>query len=436
MQQQLRLQLRLPESHYDLVMPDLRREIIAYTPQQAKAWHVLNANTARDALSKWLDEPDIFITPNEFYHWRRISNAAALNALFVDIDAHNGEDIVRMVAQAISAIERARIPEPNCIIYTGRGAHIYWLIERTTAKALPRWQACQRRLVELCNGDRMAADATRVLRVVGTTNSKAANYKVHAEPIHPIRYEFDWLADQVLEFTRTEIRDIRAARALKVAQRPTSQTTRSGTIFDRWYLVYKDLHEIVKYHWFGDGVAEGNRDKIIYHMSNALSWFTVSDSLDAEIEHIARQITPTLSAAEARSYCSSVLRRAKRTQATETESRYRYKRTSLYRDFQDLIPTELLPKLRAIIPEGLHAERKRETNRKSEQRRRRNAGASDRADYLAAAEANRQKAVDMQRNGFSYREIAEKMGVSKSAVGKYLKNNEQNTGCPQSVCLV
>ena len=243
-------------------------------------------------------------------------------------------------------------------------------------------------------------------------------------------------ADQVLEFTRTEIRDIRAARALKVAERPTSQTTRSGTIFDRWYLVYQDLHEIVKYHWFGSGVAEGNRDKIIYHMANALSWFTVSDSLDAEIEHVARQITPTLTAAEARSYCGSVLRRAKRTQATQAESRYRYKRTSLYRDFQELIPPDLLPKLRAIIPEDLHAERKRETNRKSEQRRRRNAGSTARAEYLAAADTNRQQAVELKKQGFSYRDIAEKIGVSKSAVGKYLKTHEQNIGCPQSVCLV
>lgn len=423
MSAQLRLPLRLPAEHYDLVSPYQERELVAYTPQQAKNWHVLNRQVARDTLSRWVNEPDIYVTPNEFYHWRRINNAAALNALYVDIDAHQGQDIMRLVTAALSAVDAAKIPEPNCIVYTGRGAHLYWLIDRTPAHALPRWQACQRRLVEVCKGDRMSADATRVLRVVGTTNSKADNFKCSAEPIHPIRHEFDWLADQILPFTRAEIRDIRAARAVRQLDNiaPASHT-KTGSIYDRWYLVYRDLHAIVDHHWFGNGVEAGQRDTVLFHMANALSWFTVSDSLEHEVESVARQITPSLSAAEAKGYCSSVIRRARETNQSGEEKRYRYKRETLYSQLSPLIPADLLPRLRAIIPNELAAERKREANRRSEQKRRKSAGAVARSVYVGQADEKRQKAQQLRQQGHTVRAIAAQLGASVGAISGYLKD--------------
>ncbi len=436
--QQLRLALRLPADHYDLVAPHQERELIAYTPKQAKNWHVLNREVARDALSRWVDQPDIYVTPNEFFNWRLIKNMAAFNALFVDLDAHKGEDMHRQVEFALAALEAAGIPEPNAIIYTGRGAHLYWLIKRTDGRALPRWQACQRRLVKLCSGDRMSADATRVLRVVGTVNSKADGFRVTAEPIHPIRYDFDWLADQILVKTRAEIRDLRALRAARQLDHivPITQGKPYGSIYDRWALVYRDLHAIVAHRWPGVPIEDGHRDTVLFHMANALSWFTLSESLDAEVEAVARQLTPSLSAAEARSYCSSVLRRAVGTTEQGREQRYRYKRETLYEQLAPLIPDELLPNLRAIIPEDLAADRKRERNRESERRRRAAAGAVPRDQYIATADEKRLQAHTLRRQGLTQREIAEAMKVSLGSVSKYLKTPEPAPVCSQSVCLV
>lgn len=436
--QQLRLALRLPADHYNLVTPHQERELIAYTPKQAKNWHVLNKEIARDALSRWVDQPDIYVTPTEFFNWRLIKNTAAFNALFVDLDAHKGEDIHRQVELALAALDAAGIPEPNAIIYTGRGAHLYWLIERTDGRALPRWQACQRRLVKLCNGDRMSADATRVLRVVGTLNSKADNFRVTAEPIHAIRYDFDWLADQVLEKTRVQIRDIRAARAARLLDHavPTTQGKVYGSIYDRWALVYRDLHAIVAHRWPGVPVEDGHRDTVLFHMANALSWFTLSEALDNEIEAVARQITPSLSAAQARSYCSSVLRRAVGTTEQGREQRYKYGRETLYEQLSPLIPDELLPNLRAIIPNELAADRKRDRNRESERRRRAAAGAVPRDEYLATAEEKRRQAHTLRRQGLTQREIAGLMKISLGSVSKYLNAPELETACSQSVCLV
>jgi hypothetical protein len=424
--QQLKLALRLPADHYDLVVPNQERELIAFTPLQARNWHVLNREVARDALSRWVDQPDVYVTPNEFYNWRLIKNTAALRALFVDIDARGGEDVHRKVEVALAALEAAGVPEPNCIVYTGRGAHLYWLIERTPAWALPRWQACQRRLVKLCDGDRMSADATRVLRVVGTVNSKASDFRVTAEPIHPIRYSFDFLADQILEKTRAEIRDLRAqriARQLDIIV-PTTQGKRYGSIYERWALVYRDLHAIVAHRWPGVPIEDGHRDTVLFHMANALSWFTLSEALDNEIEAVARQITPTLSAEQARSYCSSVLRRAVGTTEKGREQRYRYGRETLYQQLSPLIPDDLLPNLRAIIPNDLAADRKRERNRESERRRRAAAGAVPRDEFLAPANERRLQAHTLRRQGLTQRAIADVMQISLGAVNKYLKGEE------------
>jgi hypothetical protein len=436
--QQLRLALRLPADHYDLVSPHQERELIAYTPKQAKNWHVLNRQVARDALSRWVDQPDIYVTPTEFFNWRLIKNTAAFNALFVDLDAHGGEDVHRQVELALSALEAAGIPEPNCIVYTGRGAHLYWLIERTDGRALPRWQACQRRLVKVCQGDRMSADATRVLRVVGTMNSKADNFRVTAEPIHPIRHNFDWLADQILPKTRAEIRDLRAERAARQLDTmvPSTQGQPYGSIYERWALVYRDLHAIVAHRWPGVPIEAGHRDTVLFHMANALSWFTLSEALDNEIMAVARQLTPSLTAAEARGYCSSVLRRAVGTVDQGREQRYRYKRETLYEQLSPLIPDELLQNLRAIIPNELAADRKREQKRDSARRCRAAAGAVARDEYLARGEDRCRQAHALRRQGLTQREIAEAMQVSIGSVSGYLKKALPDEQGSKSVDLV
>lgn len=430
---QMRLPLRMPSDYYDWIYQNQQREIIAFTPLQQTNWHVMNREVARDKLSKWTNEPDVFITPNEFFRWRLIKNVAALNALYIDIDCHKGEDIMARVGAAERALQFAGIPEPNAIIYTGRGAHFYWLLNRTHGAALPRWQACQRRLIQITQADRMCADATRVLRVVGTRNSKADNTLVRADPIHPTPYDFDWLHDQIMPAVRAQVRDLRAARARR-ADSPTLFAA-SGSIYQRWYLVYRDLHAIVNHNWFGGQVPPGHRDTILFHMANALSWFTVSEALENEIITIAREITPTLEIKQALSYCSSVVQRARKTaQNTEgREFRYAYKRETLYNSLADLIPPDLLPRLRAIIPNDLAAERKREANRKSEAKRRQAAGSKNRSEYLAHAEQMRSKAQELRAQNLSIRAIAEQLGIPRSTAADYIKPRPE---CPKSLCLV
>lgn len=416
-QAQLSLDLRSAAGHYDLIGATQRSDFIAWTPKatgEAKCWHTLNVEVARDQLSRWTNEPDVYITPNEFQGWRLIKLGDALNALYVDIDAHNEEkpDLARLASLAIARCETARIPSPNFVVYTGRGVHLYWLIVRTPFSALPRWQACQRALVNVLDADRMSCDSTRVLRVIGTVNSKTGS-AVRAEMLTPQHYNFDWLSDQILPLSRADIRDLRAERARR-GERPRARAT--GSIYDRWYLVYRDLQLIAEHHW-PDGVVEGQRDAMLHLMATALSWFTTADALDAEILHTARQWMPTLSPAEVRSYTSSVVSRARhdaqRDDANTWEwgkSRYRYKRSTIVGLLGDLITPALVPLLRAIVPDSEIRERK--TIRERTRKRSSGEVSVSRVDYLQAASSRREKVSQLHSGGLAPRVIADQLGVS------------------------
>lgn len=409
--------------------------IIAWTPKnENKKWQTFTFDEAQNHIPYFVKQADVYVTPNAFYGWRTIKNLHTLQALFIDIDLHDLDfsieenllAIPALVEDRLDRLVRAQIPEPNCIVYSGRGVHFYWLINPTHPNALPRWQACQRRLVDVCGADKQSADATRVLRLVGSTNSKVENFTVKAEERHKKVFDFDWLHDQVMPFSRQEykdkIRDINVLRANK-GLKPVRKANTAGSIYARWYLVYQDLLIIIEcqvaLNKKGPGLPAGMRDLLLYHLANALSWFTISDALENEVAECARKFTPTLSHREALSYCSSVINRAKKTKLEGKEHRYRYKRETLYRDLEDLIPEEVLPRLRAIIPSALAKERKLERTLES----RREKGIAERVVYRESIQSNRNKATELKAQGLKYKEIALKLNLSINTIKGYFRKS-------------
>ena len=407
--------------------------IIAWTPKnQSKKWQTFTYDDAPKYIPTFVKQADVYVTPNAFYGWRTIKNLHTLQALFVDIDLHHLDfsleesllQIPALVEDRLDRLVRAQIPEPNCIVYSGRGVHLYWLISPTHPNALPRWQACQRRLVDVCGADKQSADATRVLRLVGSTNSKVNNFTVKAEERHKKIFDFDWLHDQVMPLTRQEhkekIRDINVLRANK-GLKPVSTSKNTGSIYARWYLVYQDLLIIIEYqinlNKKGPGLPSGMRDLLLYHLANALSWFTISDALENEVAECARKFTPSLSHQEALSYCSSVINRAKKTQIEGKEHRYRYRRETIYRELEDLIPEEVLPRLRAIIPSELARERKLERTLES----RRENGVAERSVYRESLQTNKSKAIELKAQGLKYKEIALELNLSIDTIKGYFR---------------
>jgi hypothetical protein len=113
-----------------------------------------------------------------------------LNACWVDIDLHRPgamRTVGQVIGEAIDMVERGEIPRPSMYVYSGRGAWLLWLLvdnEGKRPKAFPEKVLAQqeinaelaRRLREnlsIGDVDLCASDAGRMIRVPGSTNSKA-----------------------------------------------------------------------------------------------------------------------------------------------------------------------------------------------------------------------------------------------------------------------
>lgn len=426
-------ELNTPADYFRAIATDQRHDHLLWLKgrkgESGREWYQLNSEVAAQELSRYTDQPDVFITPNEFYGWRLVRLLSGLNAFFVDIDVHNGEgDPMYIVANALSRVEKARVPSPNIVVYTGRGVHLYWLFDRTPKQALPRWQLVQKTLVSLCDGDRQAIDCTRVLRVVGTTNPKAPQGRklVHGEVLNPKRYEFSWLCDQIVQIPRAELRDIQAARAKREARtgkKPRDSLGMAPSMYRVWYLRYRDMIEICEAHWFG-GVPEGKRDFVLFQMANALSWFTRNEALYDEIKAVAHTFVPTLNDKEAASYTKSIISRAKAAadgkmfpwNGQMVDPRYRFTSERLWEEWAPLVETKegLVDKLRAIVPPQVRLERRklRQVGRDRVEEGRYDI---ERQSYLAKCNDKRAQVVILREQGKNWEEVGQALGCTAKA---------------------
>ncbi len=360
-----------PLEHFELLhTPDQYGTAVLWERQGlGKRWHKLAPHDPHipALLRAQVGTRDCFITVNEFRWWRQVDNLKSLRALYVDIDRPLSlEDIE-------DALHAARLPWPSLIVWSGRGVHLYWLHAPMPAQVLPVWQRCQDVIVKallFAGADPAAKDCTRVLRVCGTINAK--NGAVVLGHIYdPEPWDWHSLCDEILgprvEPKAAQVRDLATARADR------GQRLRTGSIYDWWHLVYRDLLAIAEQHWFG-GIPEGHRDQFLFLSSVALSWFAHPSTLEAELTRRAQTWTPGLKAREVRAAIDSSLKRAQRAAAGETvlfngqqrDPRYWYKRETLHGLMAPLIDAELAPTLRAIVSDEILSEHRRETKRKHE----------------------------------------------------------------------
>ena len=110
------------------------------------------------------------------------------------------------------------IPAPSVIISSGRGIYLKWYWSRPIPRAAAgRAVAVNKQLVQLFSGmgsDPACVDVSRILRVVGTLNSKNNEpvELLHQTEINGkiITYDFEMFADEILPFSMAEIREFRA----------------------------------------------------------------------------------------------------------------------------------------------------------------------------------------------------------------------------------
>jgi len=423
---QLSLDLSQPISHHEKLHHAAHGAVLYWEQRKdANRWtKIYPGDPVAKLVAGFAGGVDTYLTVNEFYGWRHVRQLKSLRACYVDIDGTDNLD------EALDALRAARLPPPSFVVFSGRGMHLYWILQPTPASAIPVWQRVQDALVRALasiKADPAARDCVRVLRLVGTTNSKNGQ-EVRGVVLTDAVWTLHELADEVLgvrEAKRGKVHDLAAAGARK--GRSNKNKKWAGTIYGWWYMVYRDLVMISDYHWFG-GVPAGYRDRVLFIMSVALSWYTHPDTLYDEILATARTYTPSLEEHEIAKTMAPVLKRAEMHAAEERlayngklyDPRYNYSAETLREYLADIIPAELHNQLRALAPAEVILQRKKERDaardRVAEGRYKQN-----RTDYLQAAENKAASARLMKAQGKTSKEIAEELGVSRMTVSRYLR---------------
>lgn len=147
-------------------------------------------------LSKYIDllqgEPDVYITQGDYAWWLRKKDPEwyktnsnylrGISSIFVDLDVYHSPlwkdaPTVDVVNAILAKCDAAGVPRP-LVINSGRGLYTIWgLTSRVPVKEYGgQWQKVQSRLLLLLEefgADTVVKDMTRVLRLVGSYNSKA-----------------------------------------------------------------------------------------------------------------------------------------------------------------------------------------------------------------------------------------------------------------------
>jgi len=206
-------------------------------------------------LSKWLGE-DVYFSQNTFYKpQRQIENIRQLRSLYADIDCYLlNFDPGWVVGKVEVELIQDKLPDPNMIIYSGRGLVFVWLIEPVPHKALPLWQALQDYFLDqlkAVGGDPRATDAARVFRVAGSVNSKSGEI-VKVDYRHNYRYVLRDLQFEYLPKIDTD-KQPKRGRPSKVQH-----------LFNTYKLYHARLMDLTKLVELRNYNVEGHREVICF----------------------------------------------------------------------------------------------------------------------------------------------------------------------------
>ncbi|MBL8250745.1 MAG: replication protein [Candidatus Competibacter sp.] len=378
---------------------------------------------------------DTWISQAEFCRPdRRIVHLVRLGLCFVDLDTYKTPwretPPESLLERFLGYCGDESIPAPSLVIHSGRGLQTKWLLERPLPRAaLPRWNAVQKELVarlEPFGADPGARDASRVLRLVDTVNTRSGQpvrvMWVQMEHQAIRRYPFEFLAESLLPVSRDALNatpPTPAERRLGLHVLPGSKQG-NLRVFSGRQLAWdrlEDLRRLARRRgWTERGIPHGYRSKYLHWCLNflLLSGAVPANRLYPEAQALAREVCPDFDK-DVRSVLSTLYRKAK---AYEAGGRIEFNgktypplytprnRTLLALfDVQD----DEMKALKTIITPEEAAERHRERNRETSR---------NRTGYREAAKLRRAFAQDLRAKGLPWAEVGKVLGISGDAARK------------------
>lgn len=408
---------------------------------------------------------DCWISQGEFFKRnRQLVNLWRMPLAYIDLDTYNvprlnGRAPEFLLACLLEKCDDSGVPQPSLVIYSGRGLQVKWLFAKPVPRrALPRWQALQnelcRRLSDL-GADARALDASRVLRVVETINTKSLKLvSVVHQATTPamggvvvcgglVAYDFDILFDTVMPMARAALEVLASTREEQSAiwnAEKAARATRKGQLValqggkvtvakansnlrpfvpsELAWARLADIRKLAELRGWRDGAPAGERDLPLFLATCFLAQALVVPRLNEEIAELAREFAPSWKSAEIKSCVSSVVARANAAARGEVvifhgralDPRYRYTNDTLIERLQ-ITPQEER-QMSTIVSKDEARRRDAGRKRLAREQARELGLAISRGAWLASHESKRTSARLLRSQGESWKSIADQIGYS------------------------
>lgn len=345
-----------------------------------------------------------YISQNTFYKpQRRIENIKELRAVYIDIDCYNSKYTKDAVQYFLEHdLYGYKIPRPNYLIDSGRGIYYIVLIKPVPSMALPLWYAVQRYLFNTLKefgADANALDPTRVLRIVGTMNSKSGtSVKVLDE------YDYEYSLREIQEEYLPEI----SPKKTKSKGRPKKMVS----LFTEYSLYYARLMDISKICELRNYDVEGHREVILFLYRYYSACFTedAEEALRRALE-LNSMFTKPLPENE-------VIRDTKSATKAYENKLYKYTNTKLIQILDITLDEQQY--LKTIISGKEKYRRSAEEQKEKKKAKRRNENGLTKREQEKQDRLNKIK--ELQEQGFNQSKIAKELGISRQAVNKLVKS--------------
>lgn len=364
---------------------------------------------------EYKNKKDIYYTPNTFnspikrereYLWQ-------LHRFYIDIDHKAGTepiDLFEVVGAVEQLVEEKKIPQPTEYINSGRGIHIYWDINNCHIMLLDLWEKIENHLfntikelersIKNISVDTRVKDPTRLLRLPGTINSKN-NSKCYSMLKN--------------ESNKYNIFDLKKAyiKVNKQYRKNKSKITYLPTknLYTLNMSRIEDFKHIVR---LRNGDIKGYRNTLI--MLYSYHYRLVNEVTVEELIKVTKEFNKSFKepykAKELISVCRSVNRTVKHFQEDNNKG---YKFTNKYiinaLDLEEQEQRELLTIISTRVKYDRKNKKRNEARRNEEGLTSRQQGKKDRINSI----------LELKQQGYNQSKIAEKLGITRQAVSKLLK---------------
>lgn len=403
----------------EVVVQAIKRNKVEYIDKvhgNSKGW-ITRSCIDENGYSQWhykyadLKETDltgenIYITLNTFYKpYRRLECIKELNGVYIDLDYYKtkytkDQIIMNLEENYFNKI----IPATNYILDSGRGLALIWLINKVPSKALPLWKAVQEYLYKQLKefgADRQALDATRILRVPGSINSKS-------KTVVSIIDEYDYIYD---------LREIQKEflPELKPKEKKKGRPKKINYIYRERSLYYARIQDITKLCELRKYDLRGHREIILFLYRYYLCSFTedTKKALEDVLELNSMFISPLKE--------NEVIRATRSAEKCylDKNKEYKYKNETLI-DLLEITEYEET-QMSTIISKSEYKRRDRVYQKNKYQRKLKSEGKISEKEKLSQ---RRGKIKDLLAEGLKQKDICSQLNISKDTYirdRKYLR---------------